>query len=448
MPLRPDADINIRSEKRTLSYKLFVEALKLIPGGVNSPVRAFRAVGGNPFFIQRGKGSNLYDVDGNEYLDYVCTWGPSILGHAHPAILHAISEQLQNGISFGTPHLSEVEMARLIVQFYPSIKKVRMCNSGTEATMSCVRLARGFTGRDLIIKFEGCYHGHGDSLLVKAGSGALTTGQPDSAGVPADLARLTITLPFNDHASINHALNKHGRDIAAIILEPIPANAGLYLPKPDYLEFLRRITHEYGILLIFDEVMTGFRVAFGGAQEIYHIQPDLTALGKIIGGGLPVGAFGGAPEIMDYLAPIGPVYQAGTLSGNPLTLAAGLANLKQLISPSIEISNSYRYLEQRGSTLEAGVKDIARKAKIPVQFQRIGSMFCTYFNGCPVYNLKDAEKSDTTRFAHFFHGMLQRGIYLPPSQFETSFISIAHSEEDIETTLRAAKETFHSLSLH
>jgi len=425
---------------RELSRKLFSEALKLIPGGVNSPVRAFRAVGGEPLFIQRAKGSRLHDVDGNEYIDYVCTWGPAILGHAHPAISRAISAQLKNGASFGAPHAIEVQMAGILAQFYPSIKKVRMCNSGTEATMSCIRLARGFTGRKRIIKFEGCYHGHVDSLLVKAGSGALTFGQPDSAGVPDELASLTTAMPFNDPEAVRQAFMEKSHEIAAVILEPIPANAGLYLPKPGYLEFLRKITQEHESLLIFDEVMTGFRVAPGGAQELYGIHPDLTALGKIIGGGLPVGAFGGASEIMDCLAPTGPVYQAGTLSGNPLALAAGIANIEQLVLQRLEETTPYRKLESRGAEMEAGMRALAGKANVAIQFQRIGSMFCIYFSSQPIHDLADARTSNTQRFARFFNEMLLRGIYLAPSQFEAGFISLAHSEQDVETTLCAAAE--------
>ncbi len=437
--------MNVSSKKYLLSKKLYSESLRLIPGGVNSPVRAFRAVEGTPLFIKKAKGSKLYDVDGNEYIDYVCTWGPSILGHAHPAVLDAIKQHLGSGTSFGAPHALEIKMAKLITQFYPSMQKVRMCNSGTEATMSCIRLARGFTGRDKIIKFEGCYHGHVDSLLVKAGSGALTFGKPDSAGVPSDLARLTLTLPFNHTDAIERILQKQGHEIAAIILEPIPANAGLYLPKPGYLEFLRQITSKYDILLIFDEVMTGFRVAPGGAQAIYKIKPDLTALGKIIGGGLPVGAFGGRSEIMDYLAPVGPVYQAGTLSGNPLALAAGIANIEQLTKRPKGKPNPYQELEEKGATLEKGLSGLAKKIGISIQLQRIGSMFCIYFCNRPVFNLADAKKSDTKKFAKFFHGMLDHGIYLAPSQFEAGFISTAHTQENIEATLRAASDALKSL---
>jgi len=435
----------LRSLAHVLSEKLYAQAEQLMPAGVNSPVRAFRAVEGTPFFVQRAKGSRLFDIDDNEYIDYVCTWGPAILGHAHPRILSAIAGQLRNGTSFGTPHPLEVKMAKLIASLYPSIRKLRMCNSGTEATMSCIRLARGFTGRKQIIKFDGCYHGHVDSLLVKAGSGALTFGQPDSAGVPEEVARLTITLPFNNEQAVRHAFRESGRETAAVILEPIPANAGLYLPRPGYLEFLRGITRERGALLIFDEVMTGFRVAPGGAQELYGVQPDLTALGKIIGGGLPVGAFGGPAEIMDRLAPLGPVYQAGTLSGNPLAMAAGIANIEQLVERKKGAPDPYRQLDERGAALETGVRDSAARAGVPLQLQRIGSLFCAYFSPRPVHNLADARAADTKCFARFFHEMLRRGIYLAPSQFEAGFISLAHSEDDIETTIRAASEAMQVL---
>jgi glutamate-1-semialdehyde 2,1-aminomutase len=430
--------------RRELSEKLFADALRLIPGGVNSPVRAFRAVDGKPLFISRAQGAHLWDVDGNQYIDYVCTWGPSILGHAHSSITRAVIKQVKTGTSFGAPHPLEIKMAKMITSIYPSIKKVRMCNSGTEATMSSIRLARGFTGRDVIIKFEGCYHGHVDSLLVKAGSGALTFGQPDSAGVPADLAKLTITLPFNDTEVVQKVFEEKGDTVAAIIVEPIPANAGLYLPMPGYLEFLRKITKEYESLLIFDEVMSGFRVAPGGAQELYGIEPDITALGKIIGGGLPVGAFGGASEIMDCLAPTGPVYQAGTLSGNPLALAAGLANLEELTNPHRRPSH-YKKLEHLGGEIEKGLRESAERHHHAVQTVRIGSMFCAYFTPQPVFNLADAQQADTTKFARFFHGMLERGIYLAPSQFEVGFISTAHSEDDIEKTLKAADEVLKAL---
>jgi glutamate-1-semialdehyde 2,1-aminomutase len=394
-------------KKASLSSKLFEEARKIIPGGVNSPVRAFRAVGGDPLFIQRAKGSRVYDVDGREYIDYVCTWGPAVLGHSNAAVNHAIYEQLKNGTSYGAPHLLEIRMATLITQLYPSIQKVRMCNSGTEATMSCIRLARGFTKRDLIVKFDGCYHGHADSLLVKAGSGALTFGQPDSAGVPADLARLTLTLPFNDLDAVRSVFREKGKEIAGIILEPVPGNAGLYLPQPGYLDALQQICREHGALLIFDEVMTGFRLAAGGAQEKFGITPDLTALGKIIGGGLPVGAFGGRADIMDHLAPLGPVYQAGTLSGNPLALAAGIAQIEQLTSTPKGSPSPYQELEDRGAQLEEGMVKLARKHGVTSQFNRMGSMFCGYFCEGPVHNLADAKRSDTARFTKFFKTLLE-----------------------------------------
>jgi glutamate-1-semialdehyde 2,1-aminomutase len=421
---------------RTKSSQLFAEALRYIPGGVNSPVRAFRAVGGEPFFVDRAQGAHVWDVDGNEYVDYVGTWGPAILGHAHPRIVRAVREAAERGTSFGIPNPLEVTMARLITELVPSVAKVRMCNSGTEACMSAIRLARGFTGRDNIIKFEGCYHGHADSLLVKAGSGALTFGHPDSAGVPAAFVEHTLVLPFNDEPAVQHAFQTHGADIAGVILEPVPGNAGLYLPKPGYLEFLRQITSQHGSLLIFDEVMTGFRLALGGAQQRFGIRPDLTCFGKIIGGGLPVGAFGGRAEIMDCLAPLGPVYQAGTLSGNPLAMAAGLAALEELRTGRV-----YDQLEELGRQLEAGMREAAQNAKVDVQFQRIGSMFCGYFTARPVQNLADAMHSDRKRFAAFFHAMLERGVYLAPSQFEAGFLCAAHNAQDIERTVRAAAES-------
>jgi glutamate-1-semialdehyde 2,1-aminomutase len=425
---------------RTQSEKLFAEALKYIPGGVNSPVRAFRAVGGRPFFAAKARGAHIWDVDGNKLIDYVGTWGPAILGHAHPKIISAVKTAADKGTSFGIPNPLEVKMAKLICDRIPSIQKVRMCNSGTEACMSAVRLARGFTNRDKIIKFDGCYHGHADSLLVKAGSGALTFGNPDSAGVPADFAKHTLVLPFNDVEAVKSAFAKNKNKIAAIIVEPVPGNAGLFLPGKNYLEFLRKITKANGALLIFDEVMTGFRLAKGGAQERFGISPDLTCLGKIIGGGLPVGAFGGRGEIMDCLAPLGPVYQAGTLSGNPIAMAAGIATLKAL-----QKDDAYRELEKSGAQLEAGIKAAANRAKIPIQFNRCGSMFCNYFTAKPVSNLLEAMKSDRARFAKFFHGMLDAGIYLAPSQFESGFISLAHSAADIERTIQTAAKVFRRL---
>jgi glutamate-1-semialdehyde 2,1-aminomutase len=434
---------------RTQSKKLFAEALKYIPGGVNSPVRAFRAVGGQPFFVQKAKGARVWDVDGSELIDYVCTWGPAILGHAHPKIIAAVKAAADRGTSFGIPNPLEVTMAKLICAWVPSVQKVRMTNSGTEACMSAIRLARGFTRRDKIIKFDGCYHGHADSLLVKAGSGALTFGNPDSAGVPADFAKHTLVLPFNDPGAVKSAFRANKNKIAAIIVEPVPGNAGLYLPQPGYLEFLREATQANGALLIFDEVMTGFRLAKGGAQERFGIRPDLTCLGKVIGGGLPVGAFGGRADIMDWLAPLGPVYQAGTLSGNPLAMAAGIANLQELNSHNgkrkAQSGNRYAQLEELGAQLEAGLTDAARSAAIPMTFNRCGSMFCGYFTGGPVWNLADAMKSDRERFKKFFHGMLAAGIYLAPSQFEAGFISTAHTPADIDTTVGAAAKVLRGL---
>jgi glutamate-1-semialdehyde 2,1-aminomutase len=427
---------------RSQSEALFAEALKHIPGGVNSPVRAFRAVGGQPFFVRKARGARLWDVDGNELLDYVCTWGPAILGHAHPRVVRAVQEAAEGGTSFGIPNPLEVSMARLITSAVPGVQKVRMCNSGTEACMSAVRLARGFTRRDTIIKFDGCYHGHADSLLVKAGSGALTFGHPDSAGVPASFAQHTLVLPFNEPVAVQAAFKAHGKQIAGVILEPVPGNAGLYLPKPGYLEFLRDITGAFGALLIFDEVMTGFRLARGGAQERFGGRPDLTCFGKIIGGGLPVGAFGGRADIMDCLAPLGPVYQAGTLSGNPLALAAGLATLEELGADG----GAYARLEDLGAQLEAGMTDAARAAGVPVQFNRCGSMFCAYFTREPVHNLAGAMKSDRERFKRFFHGMLAEDIYFAPSQFEAGFISTAHTPDDIERTVRAAAKVLRALA--
>jgi glutamate-1-semialdehyde 2,1-aminomutase len=424
---------------RAKSDELFAEALKWIPGGVNSPVRAFRAVGGQPFFAQRAAGAHVFDVDDNDYIDYIGTWGPAIHGHAFPPIIQAVKKVAEHGTSFGIPNSLEVAMAKLIIEACPSVQKVRMCNSGTEATMSAIRLARGFTKRDKILKFDGCYHGHVDSLLVKAGSGALTFGNPDSAGVPASFTEHTIVVPFNEEAAVQAVFEANQGKVAGIIVEPVPGNAGLYLPKPGYLEFLRRITKENGALLIFDEVMTGFRLARGGAQERFGITPDLTCFGKIIGGGLPVGAFGGRAEIMDMLAPLGPVYQAGTLSGNPLAMAAGIAALIAL-TPAV-----YRALEAAGATLENGLREAAARAKIPVQFNRCGSMFCGYFTEKPVLNLADAMHADRARFAKFFHGMLEEGVYLAPSQFEAGFISTAHGAEEIEKTISAARKVLGTL---
>ena len=425
---------------RVKSEQLFSEALRRIPGGVNSPVRAFRAVGGQPFFVNRANGARVWDVDGNPYVDYVGTWGPAILGHAHPKIISAVQQTAVNGTSFGIPDPLEVTMATLICSAVPSVQKVRLCSSGTEATMSAIRLARGFTKRDKIIKFDGCYHGHVDSLLVKAGSGALTFGHPDSAGIPAAFTQHTVVVPFNDVDAVKATFAANPGQIAGIILEPVPGNAGVYLPAPGYLEFLRELTRADGALLIFDEVMTGFRLAWGGAQARFGISPDLSCFGKIIGGGLPVGAFGGRSEIMDCLAPLGPVYQAGTLSGNPLAMAAGIAALELLSD-----GEAYRQLESLGQRLESGLTDAAGTNGIPVRFNRCGSMFCGYFTDQPVHNLADAMHSDRARFAKFFHGMLEEGVYLAPSQFEAGFLSTAHTAEDIDQTVAAAAKVLATL---
>ncbi len=425
---------------RAKSEALFAEALNYIPGGVNSPVRAFRGVGGKPFFVNHASGSRVRDVDGNEYIDYVLTWGPAILGHGHRKIIDAVKAAAEHGTSFGIPNPHEVTMAKLIREAVPSVEKVRMCNSGTEATMSAIRLARGFTKRDKIIKFEGCYHGHVDSLLVKAGSGVLTFGQPDSLGVPASFTQHTVVAPFNDEPAVRAIFSANMGQIAGIIVEPVPGNAGLYLPKPGYLEFLSRITAENGALLIFDEVMTGFRLALGGAQQRFGIKPDLSCFGKVIGAGLPVGAFGGRAEIMDHLAPLGGVYQAGTLSGNPLAMAAGIAALEEL-----KATDAYAKLESLGAQLEAGLRDAAKSANIPVQFNRCGSMFCGYFTDKPVHNVADAMQSSRERFGKYFHGLLDAGVYLAPSQFEAGFLSTAHSAADIDQTVRAAAAVMKTL---
>jgi glutamate-1-semialdehyde 2,1-aminomutase len=425
----------------TRSSELFQRALSRIPGGVNSPVRAFRGLGRDPFFVDRAEGARIWDVDGNEYIDYVGSWGPAILGHAPSVVVDAVRAAAARGVSFGIPNPLEVEMAELICRWVPSIEKVRMVNSGTEATMSCLRLARGFTGRDKIIKFEGCYHGHVDALLVQAGSGALTHGRPDSAGVPADFAALTISLPFNDIEAVRAAFRENPASIAAVILEPIPANAGLYFPRDNFLEDLRDECTKQGALLIFDEVMTGFRVARGGAQEIFGIRPDLTALGKVIGGGLPVGAFGGRAEIMDQLSPQGPVYQAGTLSGNPLAMAAGLAQLREL-----ERIDGWKILEASGARFEELTRETLRELKLPWVFQRIGSMFCLFFTADPVTDLASAKQSDSEKFAHYFRACLDRGVYFAPSQFETGFLSTAHTAEDINRTATVVRDALEQAS--
>jgi glutamate-1-semialdehyde 2,1-aminomutase len=416
------------------SSRLFTAAQKHIPGGVNSPVRAFRNVDSAPFFVTHANGSKIWDVDGKEYIDYVGSWGPAILGHAPKVVVDAVREAATRGLSFGIPNPLEVEMAELICDWMPSIEKVRMVNSGTEATMSCIRLARAFTGRDRIIKFDGCYHGHVDGLLVKAGSGALTHGQPDSAGVPQAFADLTISLPFNNADLVRRAFAENKGEIAAIIVEPAPANAGLYLPSDNFLSILRKECTVNDALLIFDEVITGFRLARGGAQELYGIKPDLTALGKVIGGGLPVGAFGGRAEIMDQLSPDGPVYQAGTLSGNPLAMAAGLAQLREL-----ERINGWKLLQELGMQFEELTRS-ATKERSDITFHRIGSMFCLFFAPGPIVDLASARRSDLKTFTRFFHACLKRSISFAPSQFETGFISTAHSGEDLEQTGLAIRE--------
>ncbi len=422
--------------KTDKSQKLFEKAKAVIPGGVNSPVRAFKAVGGNPIFIAKAKGSRIYDVDGNSYIDYVLSWGPLILGHAHPKVVSALKKAAEKGTSYGAPTPLEIELANLVIKAYPSMEKVRMVNSGTEATMSAIRVARGFTKRDKIIKFEGCYHGHADGLLVKAGSGATTFGVPDSPGVPESYAKNTITLPFNDIDALKATIEREGSSIACVILEPVVGNIGCVLPNPGFLETLRELTEKYGIVLIFDEVMTGFRVSYGGAQEFYKIKPDMTCLGKVIGGGLPVGAYGGKKEIMSMVSPEGPVYQAGTLSGNPLAMTAGIETLKILSGRGI-----YKKLERLSKMLEKGLIDAAKKAGVSTKFYRAGTMFCTYFTDKDVHDYETAKTSDTSKFARFFLGMLTRGINIAPSQFEAGFMSLAHTEKDIEKTVKAAYES-------
>jgi glutamate-1-semialdehyde 2,1-aminomutase len=419
---------------------LFAEAKRFIPGGVNSPVRAFRNVGGEPFFVSRAKGSHIWDVEGHEYIDYVGTWGPAILGHAPDVVVEAVRETARNGLSFGIPNPLEVEMARLICTWVPSVEKVRMVNSGTEATMSCVRLARGATNRKLIVKFEGCYHGHVDSLLVKAGSGALTHGSPDSAGVPLEFAELTITIPFNNPEVLAETFQKFGEQIAAVIVEAVPANAGLFLPQPGFYERLRGFCNRAGALLIFDEVMTGFRVAKGGYQELAEIKPDLTAMGKVIGGGLPVGAFGGRADIMSWLSPEGPVYQAGTLSGNPLAMAAGLSQLREL-----ERVDGWTQLEKLGRQLENGVRTVLSRLGKSYQFNRLGSMFCLFFTDEPVWNFADAMKSDLAAFRKYFHFCLSEGVYFAPSQFETGFLCLEHTPADLQRTAEVVEQALRQI---
>jgi len=423
---------------RERSKQLHQRAAKVIPGGVNSPVRAFKAVAGEPPYITHGKGAHIWDVDGNEYIDYVGSWGPLILGHAFPTVVEAVEKANRDGASFGACTPIEAEVAEEVIDAFPSLAKVRFVSSGTEATMSAIRLARAFTNRKYIIKFEGCYHGHADSLLVKAGSGVATLGIPGSAGVLPEQAQFTLALPYNNQSAVEEAFNKYKDQIACVIVEPVVGNMGCVPPQQGYLEFLRSITAKHRTVLIFDEVMTGFRLARGGAQELYKIKPDLTTLGKIIGGGLPVGAYGGRAEIMDMIAPVGPVYQAGTLSGNPLAMAAGLATLRHLR----EHPEIYRQLDQRSAALVEGVLAVAKKHSVPLCANRVGSMFTWFFQKGPVHDWDTAAKSDTQAFARFHNVMLDRGIYLPPSQFEAIFLSAAHSEGDIHRTIEAAGHAF------
>jgi glutamate-1-semialdehyde 2,1-aminomutase len=419
------------------SVELFREAQEILPGGVDSPVRAFRAVGGQPLFIEKGQGAYLQDVDGNRYIDYVLSWGPLILGHAHPEVVEAVKQAAELGTSYGAPSPLEIDLARLIQDFMPNMEMLRFVNSGTEATMTALRLARAYTQRDKIIKFEGCYHGHADLLLVQAGSGVATLGLPDSPGVPAATVQDTLVARYNDLDSVRKLYEAYPEEIAAIILEPVAGNMGVVLPEDGFLQGLREITQAYGSLLIFDEVMTGFRVHPAGAQTLYGIQPDLTTLGKVIGGGLPVGAYGGKREIMSMIAPSGPVYQAGTLSGNPLAMAAGIATLKVLGKPGV-----WQSLENTSQQLAAGIRMAAENAGIPIWQNRVGTMFGTFFTGNPVKDWPSAKTCDTNVFGKFFQGMLARGVYLAPSQFEAGFISTAHSEVEIQATIQAAEGTF------
>ena len=425
----------------TNSKRLFEEACELIPGGVNSPVRAFKAVGDYPVFIERGEGAYLYDVDGNKYVDYICSWGPLLLGHQPEAVSKAVMEALTKGSTYGAPTGIEVEMAKKIVDAVPSVEMVRMVSSGTEATMSALRLARGYTGRNKIVKFEGCYHGHADHLLIKAGSGALTFGVPSSPGVPESIASETLTAQYNDIDSVKALFAQYPDQIAAVIVEPIAGNMGLVLPKEGFLEGLREVTAEHGALLIFDEVISGFRASFGGAQKVYNIMPDLTCMGKIIGGGLPVGAYGGKKEIMMHVAPVGPVYQAGTLSGNPLAMAAGMAILDELAKPGV-----YEEIEAKTKKLVQGLQAAADKAGVKIALNQSASLFTIFFTETPVDSYKAAMTSNTEQFKVFFQAMLGQGFYLPPSQFECWFVSQAHSDEDIENTIKAAEIAFRAVA--
>ena len=422
------------------SKSLFAKAKTLMPGGVNSPVRAFKSVGMDPIFIKSAKGSKITDVSGKRYIDYVGSWGPMITGHADKRILNAIAKAAKDGTSFGAPHEREIELAEMVIDAVPSVEMVRMVSSGTEAVMSAIRLARGFTGRDSIIKFEGCYHGHTDSMLVKAGSGVETLGLPDSPGVPSALARYTLTAKYNDLESVETLLKSNKDGVACVILEPVAGNMGVFVPEPGFLQGLRKLCDQYGSLLIFDEVITGFRVSYGGAQKLYGVMPDLTTLGKIIGGGLPVGCYGGRKDIMAKIAPEGPVYQAGTLSGNPLAMAAGIAALKILRKPGV-----YESLERKSKKLNDGIKKAAGKAGVKICQNRVGSMFSAFFTESRVYDYASAKTSDTKKFAKYFSLMLEKRIYTAPSQFEAGFVSLAHSDADIAATVKAASESFASL---
>ncbi len=424
----------------SISRSLFEAAERVIPGGVNSPVRAFRGVGGTPFFVARAEGAHIVDADGRSYIDFLGSWGPLILGHAAGAVVEAVTEAARRGTSYGAPTAGEVEMAEIISRAVPSMEMVRLVSSGTEAAMSAIRLARGATGRDIIVKFDGCYHGHADSLLVKAGSGGATFGVPDSLGVPAPLAALTLALPFNDLAAVKGALEAHPGRVAALIVEPVAGNMGVVPPAPGFLEGLRELCTRHGTLLIFDEVITGFRVAWGGAQARYGVRPDLTCLGKIIGGGLPVGAYGGSRELMARVAPLGQVYQAGTLSGNPLAVAAGLATLRAL-----ERGDAYARLERLGARMEAGIAEAAHASGVPVTVNRVGSMLTAFFTDGPVTDYASAKRADTARYARFFHGMLERGVFLAASQFETAFVSLAHRDEDLDEAARACRQTLDAI---
>ncbi|MFH7820253.1 glutamate-1-semialdehyde 2,1-aminomutase [Neobacillus thermocopriae] len=423
----------------TKSIEAFKEAKKLMPGGVNSPVRAFKSVKMDPIFMERGKGSKIYDIDGNEYIDYVLSWGPLILGHSNDRVVEALKKVAEEGTSFGAPTLKENELAKLVIERVPSIEVIRMVSSGTEATMSALRLARGYTGRNKILKFEGCYHGHGDSLLIKAGSGVATLGLPDSPGVPESVAKNTITVPYNDLESVKYAFEQFGEDIACIIVEPVAGNMGVVPPLPGFLEGLREITNQYGSLLIFDEVMTGFRVGYNCAQGHFNIKPDLTCLGKVIGGGLPVGAYGGRADIMEHIAPSGPIYQAGTLSGNPLAMTAGYETLSQLTP------EHYEEFIRKGDMLEKGIKEAADKYGVPVSFNRAGSMIGFFFTEEKVINYETAKSSNLEFFAAYYREMAEQGVFLPPSQFEGLFLSTEHSDEDIEKTIKAVEKAFSNL---